>query len=161
MAGVKTPRLPAREERTRRLSDALRTARFTADGFSTCWAPSPMPRSSRGETVPALRATRGDGPLETLVRLFLLQHTVPLRARAAALRRPRRTWRTAGCCATADDVARAVRRTALRRAAAQDWWIVSDLGCAVGGAGGIGSAPGVDRAAWCSASAARPPRWPG
>jgi methylase of polypeptide subunit release factors len=28
----------------------------------------------------------------------------------------------------------------------EDWWIVSDLGCAVGGAGGIGGAGGVDRA---------------
>ncbi|MCO6716903.1 transferase, partial [Streptomyces sp. CHB19.2] len=40
---------------------------------------------ARSETVPALRATREGSPLDTLVRLFLLQRPVPAPAATAAL----------------------------------------------------------------------------
>ena len=113
--------------------------------------------------MPALRATRGGGPLETLVRLFLLQRPVPLRG-PAPRSRPRRLrgGRLAAAATAADEVRATVDVRPYAGDGGADWWIVSDLGCAVGGAGGSASAPGGGpRPTWCSASAARPPRWPG
>ncbi|MPY59476.1 DUF7059 domain-containing protein, partial [Streptomyces spongiae] len=59
-----------------RLRDALIGAAFTADGLLDLLGAPAYAALARGETVPALRATRGDTPLEALVRLFLLQQPV-------------------------------------------------------------------------------------
>lgn len=88
--------------------------------------------------MPALRATRGDTPLETLVRLFLLQQPVP-HARVAAVL-PVEEALEAGWLRRVggDELAATVDVRPFGGPGGEDWFIVSDLGCAVGGAGGIG-----------------------
>nr|WP_202447357.1 class I SAM-dependent methyltransferase [Streptomyces sp. SID5468] len=130
--------------RTARLRDALRAAAFTADGCLDLLGATAYAALSRSETVPALRATRGGTPLETLVRLFLLQRPVP-RARAAEAL-PLQDALADGWLVpvppgeTESGTPDAVRATVDVRpyagAEGRDWWIVSDLGCSVGGAAG-------------------------
>ncbi|GHF28765.1 N5-glutamine methyltransferase family protein [Streptomyces morookaense] len=135
--------------RTARLRDALLAAAFTADGLLDLLGAPAYAALARSETVPALRATRGDGPLETLVRLFLLQRTVAYGQAAAAL--PVDDCLADGWLVREDgDLVRAtVDVRPYGGPEGQDWWIVSDLGCAVGGAGGIaggaGGPEGVER----------------
>ena len=76
---------PESSARTARLREALLAAAFTADGLLDLLGAPAYAALARSETVPALRATRGDSPLETLVRLFLLQRPVELRRARAAL----------------------------------------------------------------------------
>jgi methylase of polypeptide subunit release factors len=128
-----------RPDVTARLREALLGAAFTADGLLELLGAPAYAALSRSETVPALRATRGDTPLETLVRLFLLQQPVP-HARVAdvlpvdACLESGWLTRTGG-----DEVAATVDVRPYGGSDGEDWFIVSDLGCAVGGAGGIGS----------------------
>ncbi len=150
MGAVTQQTLPVPDPaRTARLREALRAADFTADGCLELLGATAYAALSRSETVPALRATRGGSPLETLVRVFLLQGAASRERLNAALpledaladgwlREDRGGGDDAAIRATVD-----VRPYA--GDAGEDWWIVSDLGCSVGGAGGIGSAPGVDR----------------
>ncbi|MCC3768698.1 methyltransferase [Streptomyces sp. UNOC14_S4] len=143
--------------RTARLRDALLAADFTADGLLELLGAPAYAALARSETVPALRATRGDSPLETLVRLFLLQRPAGYKQAAAAL--PVEECLEAGWLVRGssgghgdsgvsggsggDDVVRAtVDVRPYGGPEGQDWWIVSDLGCAVGGAGGIAGGPG-------------------
>ncbi|MFE5871656.1 methyltransferase [Streptomyces roseifaciens] len=141
--------LPAADRaRTSRLRDALLAAAFTADGLLDLLGAPAYAALARSETVPALRATRGDSPLETLVRLFLLQCPAPYARAAAAL--PVDDCLAGGWLVRDGDSVRAtVDVRPYGGPEGQDWWIVSDLGCAVGGAGGIaggGTGPsGVDR----------------
>ncbi|MBO0652588.1 class I SAM-dependent methyltransferase [Streptomyces triculaminicus] len=152
MGPVSTTHLPAADPtRTARLRDALLTAAFTADGLLELLGAPAYAALARSETVPALRATRGDGPLETLVRLFLLQRPVAYGQAAAAL--------PVEDCLADGWLVRDARDEGQVRASVdvrpyggpdgEDWWIVSDLGCAVGGAGGIAQGAagpaGVDR----------------
>ncbi|MFJ6212290.1 methyltransferase [Streptomyces sp. NPDC092296] len=138
------PHRPALDpDRIARLREALRHADFTADGCLDLLGATAYAALARSETVPALRATRGDGPLETLVRLFLLQQPVPYQRAAAAL--PVADCLADGWLLRDGDQVRAtvdVRPYANEVAGAEsaDAWVVSDLGCAVGGAGGIGAA---------------------
>lgn len=124
-----------------RLRDALLGASFTADGLLELLGAPAYAALARSETVPALRATRGDTPLEVLVRLFLLQQPV-LHARVADVL-PVDACLESGWLARAgssgDEVAAAVDVRPYGGPDGEDWFIVSDLGCAVGGAGGIGS----------------------
>ncbi|MFD8655749.1 DUF7059 domain-containing protein [Streptomyces mirabilis] len=122
-----------------RLRDALLGASFTADGLLDLLGAPAYAALARSETVPALRATRGDAPLETLVRLFLLQQPVP-HARVADVL-PVQDCLESGWLtrAGADEVAATVDIRPYGGPGGEDWFIVSDLGCAVGGAGGIGS----------------------
>jgi methylase of polypeptide subunit release factors len=135
------PALPDsdRPEVTARLRDALLRASFTADGLLELLGAPAYAALARSETVPALRATRGDTPLETLVRLFLLQQPVP-HARVEG------TLPVAECLESgwlvrvgADELAATVDVRPYGGPDGEDWFIVSDLGCAVGGASGIGS----------------------
>ncbi|MEU9474654.1 class I SAM-dependent methyltransferase [Streptomyces sp. NPDC048191] len=121
-----------------RLRDALIGASFTADGLLDLLGAPAYAALARSETVPALRATRGDTPLETLVRLFLLQQPVPY-ARVAAVV-PLEEALQAGWLTRVggDEVAATVDVRPYGGPGGEDWFIVSDLGCAVGGAGGIG-----------------------
>ncbi|ADI08978.1 rRNA or tRNA methyltransferase [Streptomyces bingchenggensis BCW-1] len=139
---------PADPERIGRLRGALLAAAFTADGLLDLLGAPAYAALARSETVPALRATRGDSPLETLVRLFLLQRPVAYGRAAAAL--PAEDCLADGWLVRDGDEVRAtVDVRPYGGPQGEDWWIVSDLGCAVGGAGGIGGpggAPGgVDR----------------
>ncbi|MFG2311352.1 methyltransferase [Streptomyces sp. NPDC048566] len=122
-----------------RLRSALLDASFTADGLLDLLGAPAYAALARSETVPALRATRGDTPLETLVRLFLLQQPVP-RGRVADVL-PVEEALEAGWLTRAGEgeVAATADIRPYGGPDGQDWFIVSDLGCAVGGAGGIGS----------------------
>ena len=143
-----------------RLRAAFVAADFTADGCLDLLGAAAYAALARSETVPALRATGGGSPRETLLRLFLLQCPVPYPA-AAAAGLPVEDC-LAGGWLTLDDRlpdagaadGRVVRATVDVRPYANDIagvndagdaWIVSDLGCSVGGAGGIGSVGGVPR----------------
>lgn len=132
--------LPAadRPEAAARLRDALLAASFTADGLLELLGAPAYTALARSETVPALRATRGDTPLETLVRLFLLQQPVPS-ARVAAVLPVEEAVETGWLVRVGgDEVAATVDVRPYGGPGGEDWFIVSDLGCAVGGAGGIG-----------------------
>ncbi|MGW0766303.1 DUF7059 domain-containing protein [Streptomyces sp. NPDC002676] len=121
-----------------RLREALLAASFTADGLLDLLGAPAYAALARSETVPALRATRGDTPLETLVRLFLLQQPVP-HARVAAVLPVEEALEAGWLTRVADDeVAATVDVRPYGGPGGEDWFIVSDLGCAVGGAGGIG-----------------------
>ncbi|KOX33402.1 transferase [Streptomyces sp. NRRL F-6491] len=131
-----TSRLPV-PAHAARLREALLAADFTADGLLDLLGASAYAALARSETVPALRATGGDTPLETLVRLFLLQEPVEHARAAAAL--PLDEAVADGWVVREDDTVRAaVDVRPYGGPDGEDWFIVSDLGCAVGGAGGIG-----------------------
>ncbi|MGR3936183.1 DUF7059 domain-containing protein [Streptomyces sp. BRA346] len=140
-------RLPIPDpERTTHLREALLAAAFTADGLLDLLGASAYAALARGETVPALRAARGDSPLEILVRLFLLQRPVSDERAAEAL--PVTDCLTDGWLVRDGSQVRAsVDVRPYGGPEGQDWWIVSDLGCAVGGAGGIGGPGGARGAA--------------
>ncbi|MGW6902603.1 DUF7059 domain-containing protein [Streptomyces sp. NPDC054919] len=134
---MSTTSLPA-SDRSPRLREALLAAAFTADGLLDLLGAPAYAALARSETVPALRATRGDAPLDTLVRLFLLQRPVPYELARAAL--PLAECIEDGWVVQEGDEVRAtVDVRPYSGPEDQDWFIVSDLGCAVGGAGGIGS----------------------
>ncbi|MBW1603787.1 class I SAM-dependent methyltransferase [Streptomyces sp. JJ66] len=133
---------------TSRLREAFLAADFTADGLLELLGAPAYTALARSETVPALRVTRGGSPLETLVRLFLLQRPVPRAQAHAALSQAYDAALASGWLVPAalpgdaDDVRAAVDVRPYGGPEGQDWWIVSDLGCAVGGTSGVG-----DRAA--------------
>ncbi|MEU6854620.1 methyltransferase [Actinacidiphila alni] len=149
---MSTPLLPAARTAEPLRAD-LRAAAFTADGCLDLLGAAAWAALSRAETVPALRATRGGSPLETLVRLFLLQRPVPYDRARAALPRIEEYAADGWLERDGDDVRATVDVRPYAGDDGADWWVVSDLGCAVGGAGGIGAggpeeagAAGVDRA---------------
>ncbi|WP_212911698.1 methyltransferase [Streptomyces sp. TS71-3] len=120
------------------LRDALLAAGFTADGLRKLLGSAAYAALARGEAVPALRATSGEGPLESLVRLFLLQQPVP-HARVADVLPVSDCLETGWLTrAGGDEVAATVDVRPYAGPLRQDWFVVSDLGCAVGGAAGIG-----------------------
>ena len=99
-----------------RLREALATASYDVDTVTTLLGDEASAALARGERVPALRATRGGSPVETLVRLFLLGTTEP----AAGLH-PALLERDGAGVRAAVDV----------RPYGEDgesWWVVSDLG---------------------------------
>ncbi|MGW7517036.1 DUF7059 domain-containing protein [Streptomyces sp. NPDC054796] len=120
------------------MRESLLAAGFTADGLLELLGAPAYAALARSETVPALRATRGEGPLESLVRLFLLQQPVPHERARVAL--PVEDALEDGWLlrAPAGNVRASVDVRPYGGPEGQDWWIVADLGCAVGGASGIG-----------------------
>src|SRR5512139_3605954 len=68
---------PAHPEALRGLGDAFRKAGYTVAAVRELLGPVAGAALARDEIVPALRATTGGSPLETLVRLFWLQVPVP------------------------------------------------------------------------------------
>ncbi|EKX68326.1 class I SAM-dependent methyltransferase [Streptomyces ipomoeae] len=121
-----------------RLREGLIGAGFTADGLLELLGASAYAALARSEVVPALRATRGDSELEALVRLFLLQQPVA-RARVERILPVDACVESGWLVSIGDsEVAAAVDVRPYGGPDGEDWFIVSDLGCAVGGAGGIG-----------------------
>jgi methylase of polypeptide subunit release factors len=132
---VSTHDLPTPGPDTDDLRQALLAASFTADGLLDQLGAVAYAALARGETVPALRATRDGSPLATLTRLFLLRRPVPHPVARQAL--PVEPLLTAGWLRSADgELTGAVDIRPFAGPAGQDWWIVSDAGCAVGGAAG-------------------------
>jgi methylase of polypeptide subunit release factors len=68
-----------------RLRDAFLAAGYTVDGVAGRLGPVATAALARHETVPARRATASGDPLDTLVRLFLLQLPVDQQAATRAL----------------------------------------------------------------------------
>jgi hypothetical protein len=68
-----------------RLRDALIAADFTYDAVAELLGPLAHAALARNETLPGRQRTRGGSPLETLVRLFLLQTPVTRERAEAAL----------------------------------------------------------------------------
>ncbi len=68
-----------------RFGDDLRAAGFTSTGVTELLGSSAHRALGRGEFAPALRATTGGSPRETLTRLFLLGSAEPAAAVARAL----------------------------------------------------------------------------
>jgi methylase of polypeptide subunit release factors len=110
-----------------RVREALTRAAYDVSTVSALLGPVAHGALARGDLAPALRATSGGSPLETLVRLFLLgtteaRHTVeaalPLMAAAPLLE------------LDGDHIRAGLD---LRPYAADDghWWVVSDLGSEV------------------------------
>ncbi|MBT2422880.1 class I SAM-dependent methyltransferase [Streptomyces sp. ISL-22] len=144
MSDSRLSALPAtdRPDVAARLRDALLGASFSADGLLELLGAPAYAALARSETVPALRATQGDTPLEALVRLFLLQQPVP-HARVAGVL-PVEACLESGWLVRVGgdldgDLAATVDVRPYGGPGGEDWFIASDLGCAVGGAGGIGS----------------------
>ena len=79
-----------------RLRAALVAAGYTYDGVAGALGPEAHAALSRNETVPGLRRTAGGSPLETLTRLFLLQHPVGLDRAEAVGVEPRISDETLG-----------------------------------------------------------------
>ena len=121
-----------------RVRDAFLEAGYTGPGVEALLGPVASGALSRGETVPARRATAGGSPLETLVRLFSLQLTVPERAAAEALPPDAHEL---GLVETGPDGTRAVvdvRPHGDQHSDGYDdlacaWWVVSDLRCDLDG----------------------------
>ncbi|MER7822065.1 methyltransferase [Streptomyces sp. NPDC096097] len=136
---MSTTSLP-KPDRAPELRAALLAAGFTADGLLDLLGAPAYAALARSETVPALRATRGpgDGALASLVRLFLLQQPEPYVHAAEAL--PVEAALADGWLRLeGDEVHATVDVRPYGGPDGEDWFIVSDLGCSVGGAGGIGS----------------------
>ncbi|HVX54220.1 DUF7059 domain-containing protein [Nocardioides sp.] len=115
-----------------RLREALERAGFTYDGVAELLGPLAHDALARNETVPGLRRTTGGTPLETLVRLFLLQAPVALEQAEAAL--PGLVDRLAVEGILAQSVGEVAARLDVRPYAADagpgspvDLWVVSDL----------------------------------
>ncbi|MEU0985789.1 class I SAM-dependent methyltransferase [Streptomyces sp. NPDC005953] len=118
-----------------KLREALLLGDFTVDGLLDLLGGSAYAALARSETVPALRATRGGAALAGLVRLFLLQQPVDEAQAGAVL--PLEECLADGWLVRSDGLVRAtVDIRPYGGPEGQDWFIVSDLGFAVGGAGG-------------------------
>jgi hypothetical protein len=113
------------------LRAALTTAGFTYDAVAELLGPVAHHALARNETAPGLRRTGGGSPLETLVRLFLLQAPVELAAAEAAL--PGLVDRMAVEGLLERTVGEVAARLDVRPYAAddadgvRDLWVVSDL----------------------------------
>jgi Methyltransferase small domain len=130
------------DDRLRRVRDAFLAADYTTDGVEALLGPVAVAALSRGETVPARRTTAGGSPLETIVRLFLLQLTVPDGAADAALPPDAAEL---GLLASDPEGTRAILDVrpygenhvhtpdGEYERAAPLWWVVSDLGTGLDG----------------------------
>lgn len=110
-----------------RLRAALSLAGFTYDAVAELLGPVAHAALGRNETTPGLRRTQGGSPLETLVRLFLLQ--APVEAAAAEVALPGLVDRLAAEGFVEQTVGEVAARLDVRPYATgdQDLWVASDL----------------------------------
>ncbi|WP_193605840.1 DUF7059 domain-containing protein [Nocardioides dongkuii] len=114
-----------------RLREALHAASFTYDTVAEVLGARAHDALARNETTPGVRRTAGGSPLETLVRLFLLQRPVPAADAAAAL--PGLVDRLAAEGILEQSVGEVAARLDVRPYAtdaggtAAELWVVSDL----------------------------------
>ena len=118
---------PEMSDLPHRLRDALAAAEFTYDGVAEVLGPQAHDALMRNETTPGRRRTTGGSPVETLVRLFLLQTTVAVSDAEAAL--PGLVDRLAAEGFLEQSVGEVAARLDCRPYAADDdeFWVVSDL----------------------------------
>ena len=109
------------------LRDALVAADFTYDGVAEAIGDDAHRALGRNETLPALRRTTSGGPLDTLVRLFLLQTPVARDDADRAL--PGLVDRLCNAGLLEQSISEVAARTDCRPYAAddRDLWVVSDL----------------------------------
>ncbi|MCF6377944.1 class I SAM-dependent methyltransferase [Nocardioides KLBMP 9356] len=109
------------------LRDALVAADFTYDRVAEAIGDDAHRALGRNETLPALRRTTSGGPLDTLVRLFLLQTPVAREAADRAL--PGLVDRLCNAGLLEQSVSEVAARMDCRPYATEtsDLWIVSDL----------------------------------
>ncbi|HEU5038383.1 MAG TPA: methyltransferase [Nocardioides sp.] len=121
MTATPLPELP------HRLRAALVVAGFTYDAVAEVLGPVAHDALARNETTPGLRRTTGGWPLETLIRLFLLQAPVELAAAERAL--PGLVDRLAAEGFLEQTVGEVAARLDVRPYATDDehLWVVSDL----------------------------------
>ena len=110
-----------------RLRAALGLAGFTYDEVAEVLGPVAHAALGRNETTPGLRQTQGGSPIETLIRLFLLQTPVELAQAERAL--PGLLDRLAAEGFLEQTVGEVAARLDIRPYATgeQDLWVVSDL----------------------------------
>ncbi len=110
-----------------RLRAALTHAGYTDDGVAAALGATGQAALARSETLPGLRATRSGSVIDTLVRLFLLQASVPVRAVEAALPELLDPLCNAGLLERSVGEVRA--RVDIRPQASEDLdlWVASDL----------------------------------
>jgi methylase of polypeptide subunit release factors len=110
-----------------RLREALVGADFTYDAVADLLGPLAHAALGRNETLPGRRRTRGGSPLETLIRLFLLQAPVEREHAERAL--PGLVDRLAVHGLIEQSVGEVAARLDVRPYAADDshFWVVSDL----------------------------------
>jgi methylase of polypeptide subunit release factors len=122
---VDHPALPA--EVVARLRDTLRTAGYGYDAVAALLGPTAHAALSRNETTPGLRATTGGSPLETLVRLWLLQAPVARAAADRALPGLADLLAGAGLVDVSGDEVRAAVDVRPYADEGREWWVLSDL----------------------------------
>ncbi|HEX5561216.1 MAG TPA: methyltransferase [Nocardioidaceae bacterium] len=110
-----------------RLREALQAAGYRYDAVTGLLGPVAHAALSRNETTPGLRATAGGSPLETLVRLWLLQAPVARDAAARALPGLVGPLGAAGLLEVSGGEARALVDVRPYADEERDWWLVSDL----------------------------------
>ncbi|MCE7080091.1 methyltransferase [Streptomyces sp. ST2-7A] len=139
------------------LREALLAADFTPDGLLERLGAAAYAALARGETVPALRATRDGDAAAVLARLFLLRTPVPAKRAAEVLPLDAALdagWlrRTPGGTSGGEDgddaedtVGAAVDIRPWAGPGGENWFIVSDAGHALGGrAGAAAGSPSPD-----------------
>jgi len=109
------------------LREALQAADYTYDAVADLLGPTAHGALSRNETTPALRRTTGRSPLETLVRLFLLQ--TPVRVEHAERALPGLVDRLCNAGLLEQSLSEVAARLDCRPYAEhdRDLWVVSDL----------------------------------
>ncbi len=119
--------MPSDLDFTGPLRDALLAADFTYDRVAEAIGEDAHRALGRNETLPALRRTTAGGPLETLVRLFLLQTPVARDAADRAL--PGLVDRLCNAGLLEQSVSEVAARTDCRPYGTDggDLWVVSDL----------------------------------
>jgi hypothetical protein len=110
-----------------RLGEALATGDYTVDAVDDLVGETARAALQRHETTPALRRTTGGSPLETLVRLFLLQTSVERAAADRALPGLVGPLGSQGLLLLAGDDVRAGLDCRPYADEAHAWWVVSDL----------------------------------
>lgn len=108
------------------LRSALDRADFTVDAVYALLGDDAHRALGRNQSVPALRATRGDGDLATLVRLFALQVPVARDRADTALPELVEPLVTAGMLTTSGGEVRALVDIRPYGDEDHDWWIVCD-----------------------------------
>jgi methylase of polypeptide subunit release factors len=111
----------------RRLRERLEEVDYTVDGVRGVLGPVAHQALHRNETAPGLRATRGNGPLSTLVRLWLLQASVPYEAAERALPELVEPLRQAGILHKHGGQVSALLDVRPYGTEYDDWWVVADL----------------------------------
>jgi hypothetical protein len=114
-----------------RLREALVDAGFTYDQVAEQLGPLAHAALGRNETVPGRQATKGGSPLDTLIRLFLLQ--VPVDSSAAEAALPGLVDQLAVNGLLEQSIGEVAARMDVRpysvddAVGSQDLWVVSDL----------------------------------